>query len=413
MTGPKGQRDRLFLERAFHKLLLNFTWWVNRKDPDGKNLFAGGFLGLDNIGVFDRSQPLPTGGHLEQADGTAWMAFYCNTMLAMALELASEDPAYEDVASKFFEHFIAIADAINRLGGTGLWSEEDGFYYDQLHMDGSHTPLRIRSLVGVIPLIAVEVLEEKDFAHLEGFKKRMQWFLENRQDVARQIACMKPRESGGGVRRLLAIPSRERLQRVLRYLLDETEFLSPYGIRSVSRVHREDPYQIEVQGVIHRVDYDPGESTTGLFGGNSNWRGPVWFPLNYLLLEALERFHHFYGPELKVECPLGSGRMLDLQEVAREMATRLSRIFLADTSGRRPCHGSDTRFATDPNWKNLVLFHEYFHGDTGRGVGASHQTGWTALVLRCIEDLSRARTAQSHAPENRAPAARRLVSSRS
>jgi hypothetical protein len=317
------------------------------------------------------------------------------------------------VASKFFEHFIAIADAINRLGGTGLWSEEDGFYYDQLHMDGSHTPLRIRSLVGVIPLIAVEVLEEKDFAHLEGFKKRMQWFLENRQDVARQIACMKPRESGAGVRRLLAIPSRERLQRVLRYLLDENEFLSPYGIRSVSQVHRKDPYQIEVQGVIHRVDYDPGESTTGLFGGNSNWRGPVWFPLNYLLLEALERFHHFYGPELKVECPLGSGRMLDLQEVAREMATRLSRIFLADANGRRPCHGSDTRFATDPNWKNLVLFHEYFHGDTGRGVGASHQTGWTALVLRCIEDLSRARTAQSHAPENRPPAARRLVSSRS
>jgi Glycosyl hydrolase family 63 C-terminal domain len=413
MTGPKGQRDRLFLERAFHKLLLNFTWWVNRKDPDGKNLFAGGFLGLDNIGVFDRSQPLPTGGHLEQADGTAWMAFYCNTMLAMALELASEDPAYEDVASKFFEHFIAIADAINRLGGTGLWSEEDGFYYDQLHMDGSHTPLRIRSLVGVIPLIAVEVLEEKEFAHLAGFKKRMQWFLENREDLARQIACMKPRESVAGVRRLLAIPSRERLQRVLRYLLDETEFLSPYGIRSVSRVHREHPYQIEVQGVIHRVDYDPGESTTGLFGGNSNWRGPVWFPLNYLLLEALERFHHFYGPELKVECPLGSGRMLDLQEVARELASRLSRIFLADANGRRPSHGSDTRFATDPNWKHLVLFHEYFHGDTGRGVGASHQTGWTALVLRCIEDLSRARTAQAQAPENRPAAARRLVSSRS
>jgi hypothetical protein len=413
MTGAQGQRDQLFLQRAFHKLLLNFTWWVNRKDPDGKNLFAGGFLGLDNIGVFDRSQPLPTGGHLEQADGTAWMAFYCNTMLAMALELASEDPAYEDVASKFFEHFIAIADAINRLGGTGLWSEEDGFYYDQLHADGMHTPLRIRSLVGVMPLIAVEVLDEQKFGHLEGFKKRMQWFLENRQDLARQIACMQPKEIGDGVRRLLALPSRERLERVLGYLLDETEFLSPYGIRSVSRVHREHPYEIQVQGAIHRVDYDPGESSTALFGGNSNWRGPVWFPLNYLILEALERFHHFYGSELKVECPRGSGRMLDLQEVARELAQRLSRIFLADEKGRRPCHGTDQRFATDPHWKDLVLFHEYFHGDSGRGVGASHQTGWTALVLRCIEDLSRSRAvASSPSSSTKPPAARQLVASR-
>jgi hypothetical protein len=411
MTGPKGRRDRVFLERAFHKLLLNFTWWVNRKDPDGHNLFAGGFLGLDNIGVFDRSQPLPTGGHLEQADGTAWMAFYCNTMLAMALELASEDPAYEDVASKFFEHFIAIADAINTLGGTGLWSEEDGFYYDQLHADGMHTPLRIRSLVGAMPLIAVEVLEEKKFAHLEGFKKRMNWFLTNRQDVARQIACMHPRESGGGVRRLLAIPSRDRLERVLRYLLDETEFLSPHGIRSVSRVHRDHPYRIEVQGMVHRVDYDPGESSTGLFGGNSNWRGPVWFPLNYLLLEALERFHHFYGPDLRVECPVGSGQMLNLQEVAHELGARLAGIFLADESGRRPCHGTEARFAQDPHWKELVLFHEYFHGDTGRGVGASHQTGWTALVVRCIEDLARTRSPAEPVPAP-APSSRRLVSSR-
>jgi hypothetical protein len=411
MTGPKGQRDRVFLERAFHKLLLNFTWWVNRKDPDGKNLFAGGFLGLDNIGVFDRSQPLPTGGHLEQADGTAWMAFYCNTMLAMALELASEDPAYEDVASKFFEHFIAIADAINRLGGMGLWSDEDGFYYDQLHVEGTHTPLRIRSLVGLMPLIAVEVLDESKFARLEGFKKRMQWFLENRPDVVREIACMHPRQSGEGVRRLLAIPSRERLQRVLRYLLDETEFLSPHGVRSVSRAHRDHPYQLEVQGMVHRVDYDPGESSTGLFGGNSNWRGPVWFPLNYLLLEALERFHHFYGPELKVECPVGSGRMLDLDAVARELATRLASIFLADSSGRRPCHGEDSRFATDPHWNHLVLFHEYFHGDTGRGVGASHQTGWTALVLRCIEEVARARTDAAATPA-RPSGSRHLVSSR-
>jgi hypothetical protein len=310
----------------------------------------------------------------------------------MALELASEDPAYEDLASKFFEHFIAIADAINTLGGTGLWSEEDGFYYDQLHVDDSHTPLRVRSLVGVMPLIAVEVLEEEKFARLDGFKKRLHWFLENRPDLARQIACMHPRLSSAGVRRLLAIPSRERLERVLRYLLDETEFLSPHGIRSVSRVHREQPFRIEVQGTEHRVDYDPGESSTGLFGGNSNWRGPVWFPLNYLILEALERFHHFYGSDLRVECPVGSGRMLTLQQVAQELATRLATIFLADGTGRRPCHGADARFAADPHWKDLVLFHEYFHGDSGRGVGASHQTGWTALVLRCIEDLARLRT---------------------
>jgi len=343
--------------------------------------------------VFDRSQPLPTGGHLEQADGTAWMAFYCSTMLAMALELASEDPAYEDVASKFFEHYIAIADAMNRLGGTGLWSEEDGFYYDQLHADGRHTPLRIRSLVGLVPLIAVEVLDEASFAGLGGFRKRLQWFLNNRPDLAGQIACMHPRHSGTGVQRLLAIPSRSRLERVLRYLLDETEFLSPYGIRSVSRVHRDRPYEIEVQGTVHRVAYDPGESSTGLFGGNSNWRGPVWLPLNYLLLEAVERFHHFYGDDFRVECPTGSGRMLTLQQVAEELAARLSSVVMADRNGRRPCHGEDERFTGDPHWKHLVLFHEYFHGDTGRGIGASHQTGWTALVLRCIEDRARRRAA--------------------
>jgi glycogen debranching enzyme len=406
MTGARGQRDRLFLERAFHKLLLNFTWWVNRKDPDGRNLFAGGFLGLDNIGVFDRSQALPTGGHLEQADGTAWMAFYCSTMLAMALELASEDPAYEDVASKFFEHFIAIADAMNRLGGTGLWSEEDGFYYDQLHADGRHTPLRVRSLVGLVPLIAVEVLDDAAFAGLEGFRKRLQWFLDNRPDLAGQIACMHPRHGRSGVQRLLAIPSRERLERVLRYLLDEAEFLSPYGVRSVSRVHRDRPYEIAVQGTVHRVAYDPGESTTGLFGGNSNWRGPVWFPLNYLILEALERFHHFYGDDLRVECPAGSGRRLTLQQVAQELAARLSSVVLADATGRRPCHGDEERFAADPHWKRLVLFHEYFHGDTGRGIGASHQTGWTALVLRCIEDQARRRVAT---PAESAPPALRLA----
>jgi hypothetical protein len=338
------------------------------------------------------------------------MAFYCNTMLSMALELASEDPAYEDLASKFFEHFIAIADAMNHLGGSGLWSEEEGFYYDQLHVDGQHIPLRVRSMVGIMPLIAAEVLDEGQFAHLEGFKRRMNWFLRNRQDVARHIACMRPRERNGGVKRLLAIPTRERLVRVLQYLLDESEFLAPNGIRSVSRAHKDQPYQFDVMGTPYRVDYVPAEGNTGLFGGNSNWRGPIWFPVNFLVLEALERYHHFYGDELRVECPIGSGRMLDLQQVARELETRLARLFLADSSGRRPCHGEDSRWATDPHWKDLVLFHEYFHGDSGRGVGASHQTGWTALVLRCIEDLACQRS--ESAPPERARRSERLAVSR-
>ena len=411
MTGPKGQRDRLFLERVFQKLLLNFTWWVNRKDPEGRNLFSGGFLGLDNIGVFDRSRPLPTGGHLEQADGTAWMAFYCNTMLSMALELASEDPAYEDLASKFFEHFIAIADAINNLGGSGLWCDDDGFYYDQLHVGGEHKALRIRSLVGIMPLIAAEVLDESKFEMLKGFRKRMNWFLTNRPDLARHIACMEPRMGeGNGLQRLLAIPTRERLQRVLGYVLDESEFLSPHGIRSVSRVHKDRPYEIDVHGEIHRVDYVPAEGNSGLFGGNSNWRGPIWFPINYLVLEALERYHHFYGDDLKVECPVGSGRLLNLQQVAQELQDRLARLFLPDAAGQRPCHGGEARYASDPHWKDLVLFHEYFHGDTGRGVGASHQTGWTALVLRCIEDVARRRGETVEAPEPKV--ARRLAGSR-
>jgi hypothetical protein len=405
MTGARGQRDRLFLERAFQKLLVNFTWWVNRKDPEGRNLFAGGFLGLDNIGVFDRSRPLPTGGHLEQADGTAWMAFYCNTMLSIALELASEDPAYEDIASKFFEHFIGIADAINTLGGSGLWSEDEGFYYDQLHVDGRHIPLSVRSLVGIIPLIAVEVLEERTIEKLRGFRRRMQWFLDNRPDLARHIACMLPRTGDEGEHRLLSIPSRGRLERVLRYLLDETEFLSPHGIRSVSRVHAERPYLFDAGGATYAVDYVPGESNTGLFGGNSNWRGPVWFPINYLVVEALERYHHFYGDDLTVECPVGSGRRMNLREVARELARRLGSLFLPGPDGRRPCHGDDSRYAEDPHWKDLVLFHEYFHGDTGRGVGASHQTGWTALVLRAIEDTARMRdAAPAKSPRKATPA---------
>ncbi|HYM81449.1 MAG TPA: glucosidase, partial [Candidatus Limnocylindria bacterium] len=398
MTGARGARDRLFLERAFQKLMLNFTWWVNRKDLEGHHLFSGGFLGLDNIGVFDRSKPLPTGGHLEQADGTAWMAFYCSTMLSMALELASEDPAYEDVASKFFEHFVAITDAMNSLGGTGLWDELDGFYYDQLHVDGQQRPLRVRSMVGIIPLFACEVLEEDVIQRLPGFRKRMQWFLENRGDLARYISYMCTLGGAGQHdhgHRLLAIPSQERLERVLQRLLDENEFLSPYGIRSLSRVHRDHPYVLQADGQEYRVEYQPGESDTGLFGGNSNWRGPVWFPLNYLLIEALERYHHFYGDALQVECPVGSGRRMNLGAVAHELAARLSSLFLPDRDGRRPVHGDDLRYAHDPHWRDLVLFYEYFHGDEGRGAGASHQTGWTALAIRCIEELVRSRAGRA------------------
>ena len=389
MTGARGHRDRNFLERVFTKLLLNFTWWVNRKDVAGKNLFGGGFLGLDNVGVFDRSRPLPTGGHLEQADGTAWMAFYCTTMLGIALELAREEPAYEDVASKFFEHFVAIADAINTLGGTGLWDEQDGFYYDRLRVGGESIPLRVRSCVGLLPLITAEVLEDDVIERLPGFSKRLRWFLDNRRDLAAHIAYMETEDDPEHRHRLLAIPSRARLERVLRYMLDEEEFLSPYGVRSLSRVHRDHPYTFSVGSEEYRVDYEPAESSTGLFGGNSNWRGPVWFPLNYLLIEALERYHHFYGDGLTVECPVGSGRRMNLQQVADELAARLVRLFLRGMDGGRPCNGGDRRFAADPHWRDLVLFHEYFDGETGKGLGASHQTGWTALVVRCLEEIRR------------------------
>jgi hypothetical protein len=384
MTGPRTGRDRVFLSRCFQKLLINFTWWVNRKDAEGNHLFSGGFLGLDNIGVFDRSKPLPTGGHLEQADGTAWMAFYSATMLSIALELSRDNAATEDVASKFFEHFIAIADAMNNLGGRGLWDEQDGFYYDQLHVDGVSVPLRVRSLVGLLPLIAVEVLEQEVIDRLPGFCKRLDWFLKNRRDLADRISYFMEGGEHEKGHRLLAIPSRDRLVRVLRYMLDENEFLSPHGLRSVSKVHEREPYVFHVGGEAHVVRYQPGESDTGLFGGNSNWRGPIWMPINYLLVEALERYHHFYGDSLQVECPVGSGRMMNLQQVAREIGRRLASLFLPDATGRRPCHGDDPRFARDPHWKDLVLFHEYFHGDTGRGLGASHQTGWTALATRLL-----------------------------
>jgi len=371
----EGKRDTEFLARAFQKLLLNFTWWVNRKDPEGRNLFAGGFLGLDNIGVFDRSQALPTGGHLEQADGTAWMAFYCTTMLQIALELAREHPAYEDMATKFFEHFVAITDSMNTLGGTGLWNEEAGFYYDRLHVGDREIPLEVRSMVGLLPLIAVAVLDADTLAALPEFKKRMDWFLANRPSQARHIAS-DGQEHG---HYLLCIPSRERLARVLRTMLDEKEFLSPFGLRALSRHHAEHPYVFRAGAQEFRVDYDPAESTSGLFGGNSNWRGPIWFPVNHLLVEALERYDRFYGDSLRVECPTGSGSELTLGQASREISRRLGSLFLPDTDGRRPCHGGEKRFATDPHWKDLVIFPEYFHGDDGRGVGARFQ-GWTSVV---------------------------------
>ncbi len=388
ITGPAGHRDRVFLERCFQKLLLNFTWWVNRKDSEGRNLFTGGFLGLDNIGVFDRSTALPDGQRLEQADGTAWMAFYALTMLNISLELAkapdgSINTAYEDMASKFFEHFIEIVDAINTLGGHGLWDEQDGFYYDQILQDGRpSTTLRTRSLVGLLPLIAVELLDEGRIAELHGFKKRMDWFIANRSDLARHISyCEKGGTHG---HRLLAIPSRERLARLLAYLLDEDEFLSPFGIRSLSRYHEANPFALHVQGEHKVVRYVPGESDSRMFGGNSNWRGPVWFPIAYILVEALERYHHYYGDNFTVELPTRSGNHVTLLEAAHEIARRLSSLFEHDATGNRPCHGGDPRYGKDGPWRDLILFHEFFHADSGRGCGASHQTGWTALVSRLI-----------------------------
>jgi hypothetical protein len=388
IAAAEGERDREFLDRCFQKLVLNFTWWVNRKDSEGRNLFAGGFLGLDNIGLFDRNQPLPNGQRLEQADGTAWMAFYALTMLNMALELArladgSISRAHEDMASKFFEHFVEITDAVNTLGGHGLWNEEDGFYYDQI-LDEDKPPiaLRTRSLVGLLPLIAVELLDEARIEALPGFKKRMDWFLQHRSDLARHTSFCP--HSGAKGLRLLAVPSRERLLRLLKYLLDESEFLSDYGIRSLSRYHLQHPFTLQLNGTEHTVRYAPGDSDTHTFGGNSNWRGPIWFPIAYLIIEALERYHHFYGESFTVELPTGSGQQVNLLKVAQNLAQRMSRLFLPDESGFRPCHGADARYAHDPAWKDLVLFHEFFHGDSGLGCGASHQTGWTALVARLM-----------------------------
>ncbi len=396
----RGVGDRAFLARIFQKLLLNFTWWVNRKDSEGRNVFQGGFLGLDNIGVFDRSAPLPTGGHIEQADGTGWMAMYCLNLLAIAMELASEDPAYEDVASKFWEHFLYIANAINHLGsdGTGMWNEEDGFFYDVLHMpDGGHLPLKVRSMVGLIPLFAVETLEPRICERLEGFKRRMEWFIENRRDLTRNVACMHA--PGEGERRLLSIVDQEQLRQVLKVMLDEREFLSPYGIRAVSRIHHEHPYVLRANGAEYRVDYEPGESSTGLFGGNSNWRGPIWFPVNFLLIESIQKFHHYLGDDFRVECPTGSGHMMTLWEVAAEISRRLTRIFLRGEDGRRPVHGASRLYSDDSGWRDLVLFYEYFHGDTGSGAGASHQTGWTGLVAKLLQQSGEREDVRAEAPQ--------------
>jgi Glycosyl hydrolase family 63 C-terminal domain len=381
-----GKGDRTFLERVFQKLLLNFTWWVNRKDREGKNVFEGGFLGLDNIGVFDRSAKLPTGGYIEQADGTSWMGMYCLNMLTIALELARENPVYEDIATKFFEHFIYIADAMNKVGSdvTELWDAEDGFYYDVLQLPNNQQfRLKVRSMVGLIPLFAVATLEPDLLELLPGFKNRLEWFMMNRPQLTHTVASLEA--EGTKTRRLLAICNREKLQRILSRMLDEQEFLGKYGIRSLSRYHQSNPYVFNVNGEEHRVDYEPAESSSGLFGGNSNWRGPVWFPVNYLLIESLQKFHHYWGDEFKVECPTGSGRWLTLWEVSMLLSQRLTSIFTCDAQQKRPVYGGSTPFQTDPHWQDLILFYEYFHGDNGAGIGASHQTGWTGLVAKLIQ----------------------------
>ena len=388
-----GRKDKDFLERIFQKLLLNFTWWVNREDAEGNNIFEGGFLGLDNIGVFDRSSELPTGGHLEQADATSWMGMYSLGMLHIALELAQDRPPYEDVASKFFEHFLYIADAMNNIGeGFSLWDDEDGFYYDAINFpDGGRSMLKVRSLVGLIPLLGVNVIEPEMIEKLPGFKRRLEWFIDNRPDLKKNVACMVT--EGMSAKRLLALcyatkrndGKNNKLQRLLSYMFDEAEFLSPHGIRSVSKYHQDNPFVMHVNDNEYRVDYQPAESTSGMFGGNSNWRGPIWFPINYLLLEALQNFHEYLGDDFKVEFPTGSGNYKNLEEIIVELANRMTNIFLRDESGKRPVFGGMEKFQNDPHWRDYVYFHEYFHGDNGAGLGASHQTGWTGVVAYMIQ----------------------------
>jgi len=378
----KGKGDIPFLKRVFHKLLLNFTWWVNRKDSEGHNIFQGGFLGLDNIGVFDRSRELPTGGHIEQADGTSWMAMYSLNLMDMALEIATEDPAYEDVASKFFEHFVHIAESLNEFGERGLWDEEDGFYYDALHLPGEIMPLKVRSLVGLTSLLAVSVINKNLLDRMKGFRKRLYWFLRNRRDLNKFIAIEDLHEDRDI---LLSLTPRDRLVRILQKMLDESEFLASGGIRSISCYHRDKPFVMKVNGDEYRVDYEPAESMTPLFGGNSNWRGPIWIPINYLFIESFKRYYSYYGESLKVEYPTGSDNFISLWEVAKQLSQRVSQIFTTGEHGKRPVHGDDERYRTDPHFRDLVLFYEYFHGDTCRGLGASHQTGWTGLVAEMIE----------------------------
>jgi len=381
----RGVGDRAFLERVFHKLMLNFNWWVNRKDADGRNVFQGGFLGLDNIGIFDRSAPLPTGGSINQSDGTAWMAMYALNLMRIALSLARENHVYEDIASKFFEHFLYIAEAMTKMGGDhGLWDEQDEFFYDVLELpSGQAIPLRVRSIVGLIPLYAVAVIESDHLSEMRGFASRLQWFLNYRPDLAALVSRWT--EPAQGERHLLSLLRGHRVKRLLARALDEAEFFSDYGIRALSRVHLEKPYVFEFQGQKFTVDYEPGESTNRLFGGNSNWRGPIWFPVNFLLVEALYELHHYYGDDFTVECPVGSGKYMSLKQVAKEVSERLCRIFLRDKDGRRPVFGDEALAQNDPHFRDHVLFNEYFHGDTGRGLGASHQTGWTGAVALLLQ----------------------------
>ena len=391
-----GEGDVDFLERVFHKLLLNFTWWVNRKDQDGRNVFQGGFLGLDNIGVFDRSRALPTGGYLDQADGTAWMAMYCLNLLAIALEIARYHSSYEDIATKFFEHFIYITNAFYNLGsqGASLWNDEDGFFYDGLHTpDGQYIPLKVRSFVGLIPLFAVETLEPDLLAQLPKFKQRLEWFLQYRPWLVRNVASLT--EMGAHGHYHMAVVGQDKLQRILQRVCDPDEFLSAYGLRALSRYHAAQPYEFDVDGQVHRVNYEPAESSSSLFGGNSNWRGPIWFPVNYLLIDSLRKFSHHYGEALKIEMPRGSGKLLTLEQVADELSQRLANLFRRDEQGRRAVFGGEGYFQNDPNWRDHLLFYEYFNGDSGAGVGASHQTGWTALIASLLGEL-RAETEDHH-----------------
>jgi hypothetical protein len=382
----RGEGDLNFLRSAFNKLMLNFTWWVNRKDRFGKNVFEGGFLGLDNIGVFDRSAPLPTGGYLEQADGTAWMALFTQNMLEISAELATHDLAYEDMASKFAEHFLFIAAALNKPGPDGMWDEEDGFYYDLLRLpDGSATRLKVRSMVGLLPLCATTLIEQWQREQVPRVTAAFQTRVRQMPELLESIHPTGPGHYGVAERGIIALVNPERLRRILAKMLDENEFLSPYGIRSISKFHEQHPYVFDVGGQEYRVDYLPGESNTGMFGGNSNWRGPVWMPVNVLLIRALLSFYAYYGDNFKIECPTGSGKLMNLFEVAKEIAERLTRIFLRDTRGRRPVYGGAEKFQTDPHWRDHILFYEYFHGDNGAGLGASHQTGWTGLVATLIQ----------------------------